>query len=238
MCAFFSPIIILIIILIIIILISSSAIPMNLSQRIKAMPYLRIEQSLCCFCRTVGTVTASPIQRWTGAANAQNTHININNYAYSIIIKLYFCNRKWTCGGGEGGGVTIPTSPLKHTHTLHSPSKTHRHNNLPTPHSILASGCTFWYHYFHQYTINTLHCTIVSFPHICKQPTRHRKNWIQVLTSVVYNPVSRLGLVVRRSAGKRKDVGSISRFGSPFSSKIVTYGHCVSWRCPAQLMKH
>ena len=39
--------------------------------------------------------------------------------------------------------------------------------------------------------------------------------------------VSRLGLVVRRSAGKRKDVGSIPRFGSPFSAKIVIYGHCL-----------
>ena len=40
--------------------------------------------------------------------------------------------------------------------------------------------------------------------------------------------VTRLGLVVRRSAGKRKDTGSIRRFGSPLSSKIVIYGHCLS----------
>ena len=33
--------------------------------------------------------------------------------------------------------------------------------------------------------------------------------------------VSRLGLVVRLSAGKRKDAGSTPRFGSPFSSKNV-----------------
>ena len=40
--------------------------------------------------------------------------------------------------------------------------------------------------------------------------------------------VSRLGLVVlSRSAGKRKDAASIPRFGSPFSSKIVIYGHCL-----------
>ena len=32
--------------------------------------------------------------------------------------------------------------------------------------------------------------------------------------------LSRCGLVVRRLAGKQKDLGSI-RFGSPFSSKIV-----------------
>ena len=31
--------------------------------------------------------------------------------------------------------------------------------------------------------------------------------------------VSRLGLVVKRSAGKRKDAGSTPRFGSPFSFK-------------------
>ena len=37
--------------------------------------------------------------------------------------------------------------------------------------------------------------------------------------------VSRHGLVVRHSAGKRKDEGSSPRFGSPFSSKIVIYGH-------------
>ena len=34
--------------------------------------------------------------------------------------------------------------------------------------------------------------------------------------------VSRCGLVVRRLAGKQKDLGSI-RFGSPFSSKIVFF---------------
>ena len=39
--------------------------------------------------------------------------------------------------------------------------------------------------------------------------------------------VSRLGLVVRRSAGKRKGAGSTPRFGSPFSSKMVIYGHCL-----------
>ena len=36
--------------------------------------------------------------------------------------------------------------------------------------------------------------------------------------------VSRYGLVVRRLAGKQKDLGSI-RFGSPFSSKLVVYEH-------------
>ena len=40
-------------------------------------------------------------------------------------------------------------------------------------------------------------------------------------------PVSRLGMLVRRSAGKRKDAGSSPRFGSPFSSKVVIYGHCL-----------
>ena len=38
--------------------------------------------------------------------------------------------------------------------------------------------------------------------------------------------VSQLGLVVRRSAGKRKDAGLTPRFGSPLSSKIVICGHC------------
>ena len=33
--------------------------------------------------------------------------------------------------------------------------------------------------------------------------------------------------VVKRSAGKRKDAGLTPRFGSPFSSKIVIYGHCL-----------
>ena len=36
--------------------------------------------------------------------------------------------------------------------------------------------------------------------------------------------VSRCGLVVRRLAGKQKDLGSI-RFGPPFCSKTVVYGH-------------
>ena len=40
--------------------------------------------------------------------------------------------------------------------------------------------------------------------------------------------VSRLGPVVGRSTGKRrKDPGSTLRFGSPFSSKMVVYGHCL-----------
>ena len=37
----------------------------------------------------------------------------------------------------------------------------------------------------------------------------------------------RLGLSVRRSAGKRKDAGSTLRVGSPFCSKIVIYGRCL-----------
>ena len=45
--------------------------------------------------------------------------------------------------------------------------------------------------------------------------------------SIIAPIVSRLSLVVRRSAGKRKDAGSTLRFGSPFSSKIVIYGHCL-----------
>ena len=40
--------------------------------------------------------------------------------------------------------------------------------------------------------------------------------------------VSRLGLMVRRSSGKRQDAGSTPRFGSsPFSSTIVVDGHCL-----------
>ena len=42
-----------------------------------------------------------------------------------------------------------------------------------------------------------------------------------------HKTVSRLGLVVRHSAGKRNDAGSTPRFGSPFSSIIVIYGHCL-----------
>ena len=51
-----------------------------------------------------------------------------------------------------------------------------------------------------------------------------------------YRFVSRCGLAVRRLAGKQKDLGSI-RFRSPFSSKIVVYGHCLV-TLPTQLMKH
>ena len=42
--------------------------------------------------------------------------------------------------------------------------------------------------------------------------------------------VSRLGLVVRRSAGKRKDPGSTLRFGSHFSLLFfkVVCGHCLA----------
>ena len=36
--------------------------------------------------------------------------------------------------------------------------------------------------------------------------------------------------------GKIKDLGSI-RFGSPFSSKLVVYGHCLV-TLPTPLMKH
>ena len=49
-------------------------------------------------------------------------------------------------------------------------------------------------------------------------------------------PVGRLGLVVKRSACTRKDAGSTPRFDSPFSSKIVIYGHCLV-TLTAQLMK-
>ena len=49
-------------------------------------------------------------------------------------------------------------------------------------------------------------------------------------------PVSLCGLAVRRLDGKQRDLGSI-RFGSPFSSKIVVYGHCLV-TVPTQLMKH
>ena len=37
-----------------------------------------------------------------------------------------------------------------------------------------------------------------------------------------------LGLVVRRSDRKRKGAGLTPRFGSPFSSKILIYGHCLA----------
>ena len=50
------------------------------------------------------------------------------------------------------------------------------------------------------------------------------------------NTVSRFGLEVKRWAGKQKDLGSI-RFGSPFSSKIVVYGHSLVTLL-TQLMKH
>ena len=49
--------------------------------------------------------------------------------------------------------------------------------------------------------------------------------------------LSRCGLAVRRYAGKQKDLGSILFFGSPFSSKMVVYGHCVV-TLPTQFMKH
>ena len=50
--------------------------------------------------------------------------------------------------------------------------------------------------------------------YICKSP-----KWEQT-------PVSWLGLTVRRLAGKRKDPGSTPHFGSPFSEKMVVWGHC------------
>ena len=63
------------------------------------------------------------------------------------------------------------------------------------------------------------------------------------MVSVGVNPhaffpriVNRCGLAVRHEAGKQKDFGSI-RFGSPLSSKIVVYGHCLV-TLATQLMKH
>ena len=38
--------------------------------------------------------------------------------------------------------------------------------------------------------------------------------------------MSQCGLAVRHKAGKQKNLGSIL-FGSPFSTKIVVYGHCL-----------
>ena len=50
--------------------------------------------------------------------------------------------------------------------------------------------------------------------------------------------VSRCGLVVRRLAGKQKDLGSNPRrLSFLFSSKSVVYGHCLV-TLPTQLMKH
>ena len=43
--------------------------------------------------------------------------------------------------------------------------------------------------------------------------------------------MSQLGLVVIRSAGKWRDAGSIPRFSSRFSSKIVIYGQSVILPC-------
>ena len=43
----------------------------------------------------------------------------------------------------------------------------------------------------------------------------------------LYKSSSHKSRVERRSAGKQKDAGSTPRFGSPFSSKIVIYGHCL-----------
>ena len=48
-----------------------------------------------------------------------------------------------------------------------------------------------------------------------------------VSDSRVSRRVSRLGLVVKRSAGKRTDPGSSPRFGSSLSSQIVVDGHCL-----------
>ena len=48
--------------------------------------------------------------------------------------------------------------------------------------------------------------------------------------------LSRRGLAVRLRGSMQKDVGSI-RVGSPFSSNIVVYGHCLV-TLPTQLMEH
>ena len=56
------------------------------------------------------------------------------------------------------------------------------------------------------------------------------KMYITILVWIrawIHIRMSQLGLVVRCSAGKRKDLGSTLRFGSPFSSKLVVYGHCL-----------
>ena len=51
------------------------------------------------------------------------------------------------------------------------------------------------------------------------EPPRHPLSYLPV--AILLAPVSRLGPVGRRSAGKRKDADLTPRFGSPFSSKIV-----------------
>ena len=59
---------------------------------------------------------------------------------------------------------------------------------------------------------------------LCLQMSLQRKERNAV---VEVRDSSRLGLVVRRSAGKRKDPGSTLSFGSRFSSKMVVYRHCL-----------
>ena len=61
-------------------------------------------------------------------------------------------------------------------------------------------------------------------------------SWISMFTCGQLRSGSRCVLAVRRSAGKQKDLGSI-RFGSPLSSKMVVYGHCLV-TLPTQLKKH
>ena len=69
--------------------------------------------------------------------------------------------------------------------------------------------------------------------------SNHQSMLVGVVTpyihlSVACEPVWPSGKALCRY--KQKDFGSI-RFGSPFSSKIVVYGHCLV-TLPTQLMKH
>ena len=56
-----------------------------------------------------------------------------------------------------------------------------------------------------------------------------KRNWGSVLTKSGdgVSEVSRFGLAVRRSAGKRKDLGSIPLRLSFLFRKVVVCGHCL-----------
>ena len=87
----------------------------------------------------------------------------------------------------------------------------------------------------------TSHCAILSCTVSALQPsvlTRSKPSCTRTVTDLFFTtqPIPCDGEPVWPSGSKQKDLGSIL-FGSPFSSKIVVYGHCLV-TLPTQLMKH
>ena len=108
----------------------------------------------------------------------------------------------------------------------------HLYGHLETPPPPPPHTRTHTHNFFNYSLLKTLFC-----PSTVSQT--YRSSFSKALIKASLEPetnVSWCGLAVRCEASKQKNLGLID-FGSPFSSNIVVYGHCLV-TLPTELMKH